>query len=144
MSAECISGLGLGSSSYTNLEAYVGPETLKALGMGCNCPSDTYGPLCTWNKPNEQQKLCIRGQYNKNNFLSGCECKDELGNFLMYHGWYCEIPNRDLCDQELFYDSSKMNKVGDNRNLYVCKECNDIKGIQNCASCRQDEFTECK
>ena len=127
------------------MESYVGPETLLTLGRGCNCPSGTYGPLCTWDKPtDEQKKLCLRGFYNENNFLSGCDCKDELGNFLMYHGWYCEIPNRDLCDSELFYDTSVMNKVGDNRSKFVCKECNKINGIQNCATCKQDSSNDCK
>ena len=63
------------------------------------------------------------GRYNIENFLSACECRDKTMNeAIPYHGWYCDIHNRLLCDKSKasfyhgqFYDVNPMNsdKVAD-------------------------------
>lgn len=150
--SNCIYGGGLGSTNKGDLNRFVGTETLEDLAFGCNCKGlDKYGPYCNWDEPQAGERdFCGFGKYNISNFLSGCECRDKLTNEpVPYHGWYCDIHNRALCDKSKstqfhgkFYDVTTMkDKVGDCCSS-VCKDCDKI--IKNCGECKQDEENNCK
>ena len=131
--ATCITGEKMGEFTG-DLIKYVGAKTVETLFSVCKCKSN-YGPFCTWSEA--PTNLCENGKLNVENYLSGCECRNSDGVLLPYHGWYCEIHNRVLCeDDEKFYDASKMKKVGDSSSR-VCKPCEEI--IKNCGECEQEE-----
>ena len=132
-----------------NLQQFVGKATVNALGYGCNCKNiGKYGPYCSWNEPDESERnFCGFGKYNIGNFVSGCECRDSVTNAAVpYHGWYCDVHNKLLCDNSKFnkgfYDVNVMDTkmVADFPD--PCRQCSDI--IPNCAECQQDGETECK
>lgn len=123
----------------------VGTETVKSLQSGCACKVGNFGPFCDWDEPTEDaKKLCKNGVYNANNYLTGCDCKTAEGHVTPFHGWYCEVHNRNLCAEGEFYDVTNMsNEVGKcTRFEKCCKNCGEI--IKNCALCKQDEDTQCK
>lgn len=133
--AFCVTGQKM-SELTSDLVKYVGSRTVESFYSVCRC-NGNFGPLCTWSEA-PKNNLCENGAgLNEANYLSGCECKNSNDEFIPYHGWYCEIHNRILCeDEEKFYDASKMRKVGDSSSR-VCKRCEEI--IKNCDECEQNE-----
>ena len=147
--SQCFNGTDL----VVSLNKYVGKQTVKDLGSGCKCTGEKYGPYCSWNEPiyPPEENVCGHGGLNKENFLSGCECRNDEGKATAYHGWYCKTHNRVLCDTKSihkgkFYDVNRMDKdvVGDCCSE-VCRTCNQIFGGK-CQEdrCQQDDDTDCK
>ena len=146
VNSECLSGDDLLEQS--TLSDFVGSQTVEYLETGCNCEAGSYGPFCSWPEPNKNDdNFCVNGRYNSDNFLSGCECRNDDNTATPYHGWYCEVHNRALCNKNIykgrFYDVKAMDKniVGDCC-ASVCKTCGEAR--PNCAECQQDDDTQCK
>ena len=142
-----MSGKHLNETSL--LREYVGGQTVQNLLSGCYCENEKYGPFCSWSVPNyDDENVCNHGRRNNTNFLSGCECRNNDGKAIAYHGWYCETHNKALCTgylyKDKFYDVNSMNpdKVGDCCDK-VCRSCDQIFG-EKCAECQQDKDTNCE
>ena len=137
-----------GDSLSASLSKYVGEATVKNLKAGCNCESGSYGPFCTtgWNPPaaenSEGEKYCENGTHNPENFLNGCDCRNDEGVIIPFHGWYCEHHNSILCSENkpFYYARSPLTIVGDISGK--CKACTNA--IQGCTQCKQDDLTNCK
>ena len=135
-----------GDSLSLSLSKYVGKTTVKNLKAGCNCERDSYGPFCTtgWNAPaaenSEGEKYCENGTHNPENFLTGCDCRNDLG-VIPFHGWYCEHHNSILCSEErpFYYSRSSLSEVGESTGK--CKSCTSV--ISGCTQCKQDDSTQC-
>ena len=126
-----------------DLRDFVGSFTVDTLSTSCKCSENQYGPFCK-SKPQESDLgLCGKGRYKKENYLTGCECRDEDGNVVPFHGWYCEFHNKLLCKENYpFYDVTKMDDVVGNKVIQsACNKCDKI--LENCAECLQDETTNC-
>ena len=139
----CLPGFNLGASQLSN---YVGETTVQTLGAGCNCPSGTYGPFCQdWGQPPQQnlqgENFCVNGLHNTENYLTGCDCRNDDGEIIPFHGWYCEHHNSILCSgkKPFFYSRGPLEAVGETGK---CKSCTTI--IPGCSDCIQDDSTNCK
>ena len=139
-----------GLVGITKLSEMIGKDPVDSLNHACNCQNmQKYGPYCDWNEPDEKERdFCGPGKYNIENFLSGCECRDSLTNEAVpYHGWYCEVHNKLLCDNSkfykgTFYDVRAMDKSKVADCCAPCKSCSTV--IPNCDQCKQDIDTNCK
>ena len=148
--SECMAGSALANDEEEgNLSQFVGKPTVDALEYGCNCKgTQKYGPYCSWDEPDVGERdFCGLGKYNIENFVSGCECRDSAtGAAVPYHGWYCGVHNKLLCDNSKFskgfYDVNYMNTSNVADFPDPCMDCNKI--IPNCAKCQQDDETNCE
>ena len=137
-----------GDSLSLSLSKYVGEKTVKNLKTGCNCPNGSYGPFCTsgWNEPAEKnaegKKYCENGTHNPENFLTGCDCRNDKGEIIPFHGWYCEHHNSILCSESkpFYYVRSPLTIVGDTSGK--CTRCTSV--IPGCTQCKQDDLTNCQ
>ena len=127
-----------------DLKDFVGSSTTDTLATSCKCLENQFGPFCDSIPQEKDLGLCGKGRYNKKNYLTGCECRDEDDYVVPYHGWYCEFHNKLLCkDKNPFYDAYAMgDTVGEKTPQLICKTC--TKFFPNCEECLQDETTSCK
>ena len=61
----------------------------------CKCNDGSYGNGCTMDIDQFKEfSDCDNGIFDPGNTITGCSCRDENGDANLYHGWYCERPNR--------------------------------------------------
>ena len=148
--SDCTKGSTLATDeSEGNLAQFVGKDTVDSLEYGCKC-KDTgkYGPYCSWDEPDDSARnFCGYGRYNIGNYVSGCECRDASNAAVPYHGWYCDIHNKLLCDNSKFYKNTfyDVNFMDTSKVAHVYEPCRSCDAfMENCGECQQDKETECK
>ena len=76
---------------------------------------------------------CNGGQLDVKNTITLCNCRDEGGNPLDFHGWHCDIKND--CDEERisrYHKPSETEQVGKPKCNYRCPEhCENCHGFIN-------------